>query len=204
MDQRTRPTPRLAPLPPETTPSLAEQWKSVEKRMGFIPNSMLIMQRRPKMVEAFGQMTAAIWDPSGTVDIGLKRLLSHVTSRAAGCQYCMAHTSHGAVHVGVAQQKLDAVWDYQTSPLFSPAERAALDVAVAAGCVPNAVTDAMFDELRKHWSEEQIVEIVGIIALFGFLNRWNDTFATPLEDEPLEFGEQHLASTGWNPAKHLR
>jgi uncharacterized peroxidase-related enzyme len=205
MDQRTRPTPRLAPLPPETTPALADHWKAVEQRMGFIPNSMLIMQRRPKMVEGFWQMAMGVWDPKGgTVDIGLKRLISHVTSRAAGCQYCMAHTSHGAARVGVEQQKLDAVWDYQTSPLFSPAERAALDVAVAAGCVPNAVTDEMFAELRKHWSEEQIVEIIGIIALFGFLNRWNDTFATPLEDEPLEFGEQHLASAGWNPAKHLR
>jgi alkylhydroperoxidase family enzyme len=96
------------------------------------------------------------------------------------------------------------VWEYQTSPLYSAAERAALDVAVAAGCVPNAVTDEMFMELCKHWSEEQIVEIVGVIALFGFLNRWNDTFATPLEDEPLEFAEKNLASHGWDAGKHLR
>ena len=96
------------------------------------------------------------------------------------------------------------MWNYQTSPLFSAAERAALDVAVAAGCVPNAVTDEMFMELRKHWSDEQVVEIVGVIAMFGFLNRWNDTFATPLEDEPLEFGEKHLAAHGWDAGKHLR
>ena len=59
-------------------------------------------------------------------------------------------------------------------------------------------------ELRKHWSEEQIVEIVGVIALFGFLNRWNDTLATPLEDAPLEFGERYLAAQGWDAGKHLR
>ena len=57
---------------------------------------------------------------------------------------------------------------------------ATLDFAVAAASVPNAVTDDMFVVLRKHWTEEQIVEIVGVIALFGFLNRWNDTLATPL------------------------
>jgi hypothetical protein len=62
----------------------------------------------------------------------------------------------------------------------------------------------MFDELRHHWDEGQIVEIIGIIAMFGFLNRWNDTFATPLEDEPLEFGEEHLADKGWSAGKHLR
>ncbi len=204
MDQRTLPLPRLAPLAAEHTPELKEQFESARKRMGFIPNSMLIMQRNPKMTKAYAQLSAAIWDPQGQVDLKLKRLISHVASRAAGCRYCMAHTAEGAAKLGVEQQKLDAVWDYKTSPLFSPAERAALDVAVAAGCVPNEVTDEMFLELRKHWSDDQVVEIVGVIAMFGFLNRWNDTFATPLEDEPLHFGEAHLAKQGWDAGKHLR
>jgi len=89
----------------------------------------------------------------------------------------------------VEEQKLGAIWDYQTSPLFNAAECAALDLAVAGAAVPNAATDEMFIELKKHWSEDQIVEIVGVIAMFGFLNRWNDTLATPLEDEPIEVGE---------------
>ena len=204
MDQRSRPIPRLAPLPPEHTPELKEQFEATRMRMGFIPNSVLIMQRVPKMVRGFTQLGLAMWDPGGKVDVKLKRLISHVASRSAGCKYCMAHTAEGAARIGVEQQKLDAVWNYQTSPLFTAAERAALDVAVAAGCVPNAVTDDMFAEMRKYWDDEQVVEIVGIIALFGFLNRWNDTFATPLEDAPLEFGEKHLTAQGWDAGKHLR
>lgn len=204
MDQRTRPAPRLAPLPPEHTPELAEQFEASRKRMGFIPNSQLIMQRKPKMVKGFNALSQSIWDPESKVDLKFKRLIAHVISRSAGCQYCMAHTAEGAHKLGVDDPKLDAVWSYQTSPLYTPAERAALDVAVAAGTVPNAVTDEMFKELQKHWTEEQIVEIVGVIAIFGFLNRWNDTFATPLEDEPLHFGETHLASHGWSAGKHLR
>lgn len=204
MDQRTRPAPRLSPLPPDSVPEAKEILERTRQRMGFSPNSQLIMQRVPALLRGFSQLTAAIWDPAGKVDNKLKRLVSHVTSRAAGCQYCVAHTADGAARLGVEQQKLDAVWEYQTSPLFSAAERAALDVAVAAGCMPNAVTDDMFMELRKHWSEEQIVEIVGVIALFGFLNRWNDTLATPLEDEPLEFAEKHLAAQGWDAGKHRR
>jgi uncharacterized peroxidase-related enzyme len=204
MDQRTRPAPRLAPLPADHTPELKEQLEVARQRMGFIPNSMLIMQRNPKLTKAFGMLSMAIWDPDGKVDRKLKRLISHVASRAAGCQYCMAHTAEGAAKYGVDEQKLDAVWDYQTSPLFSPAERAALDLAVAASCVPNAVTDEMFLELRKHWSEDEIVEIVGVISVFGFLNRWNDTLATPLEESPLHFGEQHLTAHGWDAGKHLR
>ncbi len=204
MDQRTLPAPRLAPLSPEETPELQEQFEISRKRLGFIPNSILIMARNPKMVRAFSQMSAVIWDPAGKVDLKLRRLISHVASRSAGCKYCMAHTAEGAIKLGVEQQKLDAVWEYQTSPLFNAGERAALDMAIAGGFVPNAVTDEMFTELRKHWSDDQVVEIVGVIAMFGFLNRWNDTFATPLEDEPLEFGEKHLTAQGWDAGKHLR
>jgi uncharacterized peroxidase-related enzyme len=204
MDQRTRPAPRLAPLPADHTPELKEHLEVARQRMGFIPNSMLIMQRNPKLTKAFGMLSTAIWDPDGRVDRKLKRLISHVASRAAGCQYCMAHTAEGAAKYGVDDKKLDAVWDYQTSPLFSAAERAALDLAVAASCVPNAVTDEMFLELRKHWSEDEIIEIVGVISVFGFLNRWNDTLATPLVESPLHVGVQHLAAHGWEAGKHLR
>jgi uncharacterized peroxidase-related enzyme len=202
MDQRARPSPRLQPLPPEQTPELKEQFDTMRKNLGFVPNSILIMQRKPRMAKAFAQMTASIWDPDGEVDRGLKRLIAHVASRAAGCQYCMAHTAGGALHFGVDEQKVAAIWDYRTSPLFSAAERAALDLAVAGAAVPNAATDEMFTELRKYWSEAQIVEIVGVIAMFGFLNRWNDTLATPLEDEPIEVGEKYLAAHGWSVGKH--
>ena len=202
MDQRVKPNARLQPLPAEHSPELREQFETMKKNLGFVPNSILIMQRKPKMAKAFAQMTASIWEPDGKVDRGLKRLIAHVASRTAGCQYCMAHTAGGALLFGIEDQKLAAIWDYQTSPLFSEAERAALDLAVAGAAVPNAATDEMFADMRKHWSEEQIVEIVGVIAMFGFLNRWNDTLATPLEDEPIEIGEKYLASHGWTPGKH--
>lgn len=114
----------------------------------------------------------------------------------------MAHTSAGALHFGVDEKKLAAVWEYRTSPLYSDAERVALDFALAAASVPNDVTDELFVEMRKHWTEEQILEIVGVVATFGFLNRWNDTLATPLEDEPIAVGEKYLASGGWTVGKH--
>lgn len=204
MDQRTIPSPRIKPLPPEHSPELKDQFEAMRKNLGFIPNSILIMQRKQKLAKALAQMTAAVWDPAGKVDRGFKRIIAHVASRAAGCQYCMAHTAGGALHFGVEDKKLATVWEYATSPLYSAAERVTLDFAIAAASVPNAVTDAMFAELRKHWTEEQIVEIVGVIALFGFLNRWNDTMATPLEDEPIEVAERYLASKGWTVGKHQR
>lgn len=204
MSPGQRPAPRMARLPLDHAPELKEQFEMYGKSLGFIPNSVLIMQRKPKLVKALSQLMAAIWDPEGEVDRGFKRLLAHVASRAAGCQYCMAHTAGGALRFGVEEQRLAAIWEYNTSPLFSAAERGALDFALAAASVPNDVTDEMFATMRKHWSENQIVEIVAVISLFGFLNRWNDTMATPLEEEPVEVGNRFLAAHGWQAGKHAR
>src|SRR5919201_4594461 len=134
MDRHALPKPRLAPLAPD--PQFKELFAAFDKSLGFVPNSVLIMQRKPKLVRAFMGLLAAIWDPEGEVDRGLKRLIAHVASRAAGCQYCMAHTAGGALHFGVEDRKLAAIWEYQTSPLFNAAERAALDLAVAGATVP--------------------------------------------------------------------
>ncbi|MGE5524455.1 MAG: carboxymuconolactone decarboxylase family protein [Rhodospirillaceae bacterium] len=98
--------------------------------------------------------------------------------------------------------KLEAVWEYKTSPLYTTAERVALDFAIAAASQPNAVTDEMFEAMKQHWSEGQIVEILAVVSLFGFMNRWNDSLATPLEEEPREVGERHLARQGWTAGKH--
>jgi hypothetical protein len=86
MDQRTSPLLRIKPLPPEHSPELKGEFEAMRKNLGFIPNSVLIMQRRPKLAKALAQMTAAVWDPEGEVDRGFKRIIAHVASRAAGCQ----------------------------------------------------------------------------------------------------------------------
>ena len=195
---------RLDPLPPETTPEMKEEFDSFFKTLGFVPNSVLTMQRKPKLAKAFVQIQRAIWDPESKVDRGFKRLVAHVASRTADDPYSMAHTASGALHFGVDSAKLAAARDYKKSRMFSEAERAALDLAVAASCSPNAVTDAIFGELRKHWTDEQIVELVGVIAVAGFLSRWNVTMATPIEPEPNEIGEKHLAPLGWSAGRHKR
>src|SRR5258708_14209307 len=99
-------------------------------------------------------------------------------------------------------RKVGGGWEDRKSPLFTEGERVAVDFALAAASVPNDVTDEMFAEMRKHWSENQIVEITAVVAYFGFLNRWNDTMGTPLEPEPIAAGEKHLASHGWKIGKH--
>jgi uncharacterized peroxidase-related enzyme len=196
--------PRLAPLPPEIVPELSDLMGRSKDRMGFLPNSQLIMAYRPEILRGFAQLASAINGPSSTISPQLRNLVSQMASRASGCGYCMAHTAHTAGRVGISDAKEEALWQYETSPLFSEAERAALRVAQGAAQVPNAVTDEDFAELKRHYSEAQIVDIVAVIALFGFLNRFNDTMATELESSPLEAGRRFLAEKGWTVGKHAR
>lgn len=193
----------MKPLPPETTPELRDDFDIFDRILGFVPNSLLTMQRRPKMVEGFGALTKGVMDPDGAVDLGLMRLIAHFSSRAAGCQYCEAHSLVAAKIHDIPQEKLDAIWDYQSSPLYTNAERVALDFALAAGSVPNAVDAELFTRMRQHWSEEQIVQILGAVCLYGFLNRWNDSMATDLEDAPREMGDRVLSRGGWTGGKHV-
>lgn len=194
---------RITPLTKDAVPELAEGFSKIEAILGFVPNSNLIMARHPQLLRAFQQLAVAALAP-GKITQELKILIGHMASRAAGCAYCMAHTGHIAEKNGVDPRKLEALWSYETSPLFSDAERAALALARGAAVTPNAVTDADFADLKAHYSEDEIVEMIGVIALYGFLNRWNDTLATELERLPLRFGQDQLAHKGWRAGKHAR
>ncbi len=193
--------PRVAPLTRESLAEFEPFFQMVEQAMGFVPTSMLTMGRRPELLRAFAGLSGTVL-AGGTLEPGLKSLVSYVASRAAGCAYCQAHTGHTAHRNGVSEEKLRAAFEYETSPLFDDKERSALRVAQYAALVPNAVEDAHFEALREHFSDEEIVEIVSVIALFGYLNRWNDTMATTLEQSPLAFGEKALGETGWRAGKH--
>ena len=129
-------------------------------------------------------------------------LVSLIASQAAGCRYCQAHMANLSSIYRASQEKIAAVWDYQTSPLFSPAERAALHLAYRASLVPNEAGDEEFTELKRYFDDDEIVEIVASIALFGYLNRWNDTMATELEEYPAGVAGTLIGAVGWDPGKH--
>jgi AhpD family alkylhydroperoxidase len=159
------------------------------------------MARRPEILRAFSDLITQIWR-TGTVPIGLKPLIAIVASTAAGCRYCQAHETVDAMMRGVPEDKIADIWDFERSPRYSEAERAALRFARDASVIPNEVTPAHFDDLRRHWDEGEIVEILAVIGLFGFLNRWNDSMATDLEDVPVAFAQRTIGQRGWEPGKH--
>lgn len=165
--------------------------------MGFVPNSMLTMAHRPDLLRAFGSLARAT--RTGTVPPALKEMVALVASTAAGCRYCQARSAANSEHAGGDPAKIAQVCSYDTSEPFSDTERAALRLAHHAALVPNQATDEDFAELRRHFNDG---EIVGMVALYGFLNPWNDTMATEVEDHPLPVAGQALHSIDWEPGKH--
>ncbi len=195
--------PLITPLPPDHDHEVAELAHFFNETLGFCPNSVLTMQRRPAIAKAFIGLNKAVMDNQGRVTSDLKRLIGYLASLTAGCQYCQAHTIRAAERYGAEMDKLDHIWDYRSHPAFSEAERAALDFAVAASSVPNGVDEAISQNLRQHWDDGEVVEILGVIALFGYLNRWNDSMGTALESPAQESGQQFLEKKGWTGGKHV-
>ena len=103
---------------------------------------------------------------------------------------------------GAEVEQLKNIWEFRTHSAFSEAERAALEFAWVSSMVPNAVDDTIAENLRKYWDEGEIVEILGVVALFGYLNRWNDSMGTEIEDGAVESGDKFLKDKGWSTGKH--
>lgn len=216
-------TPRLR----EELPEFEFIFEGASRALGIVPNSMLTMAYKPGILGAFSLLSGAIFhrlnqpfsfarlrffrtflkeakasDRENQISPQLQQMIAHVCSLAAGCRYCQAHTAE-AIHImKVPEEKIRDLVRFDTSDRFTDAERAALRLAFAAGQVPNASSPEHFAALKQHFNDAQIVEIVSVIALFGFLNRWNDTMGTALEDGPRRFAEEALADAGWEIGKH--
>ena len=191
----------IAPVSETELAALGVDVGAMKQSLGFVPNSMRIAARRPPLMQAFSELVGAVMG-GGEIKPDLRMMVGFMASRAAGCLYCQAHTSHNSHGAGVATEKIQAIWEFEQSKLFNAAERAALRFARDGAQQPNAVTGRHYADLKQFFSEEQIVDLLAIISLFGFLNRWNDSLGTALEEQPLDYAQTNLAGQGWTAGKH--
>ena len=171
-------------------------FENVEAFMGYLPNAHILMAERPDLLTAFSSLASTIFQAEG-IDIQDKQLIALSSSLSSGCKYCQAHTSHGAERAGVNVDKISQILNYHACELYSDKEKAILDLSFAAGKTPNESNEKHFEELKKYYSKKEIIDIVSVISLFGYLNRWNDTLGTVLEDLPKDFVEDKLKPLGW-------
>lgn len=194
--------PLVTPLAKGSSPDVDELARFFDETLGFTPNSVLTMQRRPAIARAFINLNKAVMANEGRLTAEQKRLIGLLASSVAGCRYCEAHTALAAQRYGASSERLNAIWEYATSPVFTEAEKAAFEFAIAAASVPNGVTKDVAALVRQHWDDGEIVEMLGVVALFGFLNRWNDSMGTSLEGPAALLAQRELSRRAWTPGKH--
>jgi len=194
--------PLVKPLSREHDVETKQLAEFFNETLGFCPNSVLTMQRRPAISKAFINLNKAVMANEGRVTSALKRMIAWVSSNATGCRYCQAHAIRAAQRYGADQEQLEHIWDYRNHPAFSEAEKVALDFSLAASQVPNHVDENIKRRLYEYWDEGEIVEMLGVISLFGYLNRWNDSMATTIEYGAVESAKKYLRKNGWEKGKH--
>jgi uncharacterized peroxidase-related enzyme len=196
--------PLVKPLATDVNEEVIELAKFFNETLGFCPNSVLTMQHRPAIAKAFINLNMAVMSNEGSVTAEQKRLIGYITSANTGCRYCEAHTILAAERYGSTEERLDKIWSFRESNLYTNAEKAAFEFALAASSVPNAVNDDITAQMHEYWNEGEIVEILGVISLFGYLNRWNDSMGTTMESGAVDAGERLLSeSSDWTRGKHI-
>ena len=185
-----------------------ETFKLIESVMGFLPNSTLYMSQDPALLMSFMMLSKAVLKQEvkisfmdkisnsfkflktmmqsdrqkDSLPMKYKWLIAYASSHAAGCFYCQQHTSHSAKQIGISDEQISEIFTFQNSQLFTEKEKAVIALGIAAGSVPNATSKQHFVELANYFTEKEILGLVAVTALFGFLNRWNSTLNPPLED----------------------
>jgi len=182
------------------SPALQKLAELFNETLGFCPNSVLTMQKKPELAEAFVNLNIAVMQNNGKITSEQKRLFAFLSSATTGCRYCQAHTILAAERYGASKERLESIWEFENQDCYSEAEKAAFRFVVAASKVPVAVTSEIEEGLKRFWSDDEIVEIMGVVALFGYLNRWNDVMGTTLEAPAQETASRIFSN--WNKGKH--
>ena len=194
--------PLVSPLDRNSTKQAREMADFYDETLGFTPNSLFTMMHRPRIAKAFLEMNQAVMENKGSVTSSMKREIAYLSSMTTGCRYCEAHAIRAAERYGSSQERLENIWEYKSNAAFSESDRAMFDLAIAASQVPNGVSEEIKARAKKFFSDGEIVEILGVVALFGYLNRWNDSMGTELENPAVKSAEKILEARGWEVGKH--
>ena len=161
----------------------------------YIPNGVLAHMIVPEIGKAALNMMFAVLEHESLVTVDLKMLIANMTSYAVGCTYCQTNTYEATRNVSTDNEKLNNMWEYRTNPIFSDAERAALDIALAASASPSAVSDELRNNLKQYFGQTECAEIMATISVFSYFQKWNDTNGTQLEDRVISLVEKELLGT---------
>lgn len=193
-----------APVPPETTHPYSERHK--------LDNSW----SRKSGLGTLG-MDAYTLTRDRTISLEMKWALFFVYQLASGCVHCQAHGAYGVYQeieddylydkvprsdLAKVVEKIRALMDFERAKHLSDAEKAAFRLARDAGTLPTRTTAAHIEELRRHYSDREIQEIIATLVLTPWLSTVMQSQGTVTDQRSMAWAIRHLGPTGWNPGIH--
>lgn len=173
---------RIDVLKADEVPDSARE--TYDETVGYGPFASLAgaMAQRPPILNRMFGLLGDLRD-EGVLDRRSLELALVAVSKVNACEYCVAHHGPMLKVVGASPQAVDNILDYENIEEFDAKDRLVIEYSIAVSNDANRVRDAMFDRLREHFNEQQIVELTWRIALCGAFNRFNDVLQLDIEDD---------------------
>ena len=167
---------RIAGVPESTrSPLVRIAYRESRRRYGAVLDPMRVYAHHPAILAGYAAMEAAA-ERTHKVPARIKHLAELRAAMVPGCEWCCNFGSAISRESGVSEDDLRELPSYTTSDRFSEVEKLVMDYATGISRSPVEVEDAVFDRLREHFDEAQLVELTNIIALENYRARFNWAF----------------------------
>lgn len=174
---------RVRDIPSSELPSdLAEVYERFAKGYGPFRNQVAVFAHVPAALRHLMAMLMELREAK-TLPKRYLEIAIIVVSKLNACHYCVAHHTPFLTVEGISPAGIDRILDYRDHPELDEVDRVVVEWAIAAWETPNRIRDALYQRLRAHFSEAQVVELTLRTTLCGFFNRFNDALQIEEEEE---------------------
>jgi alkylhydroperoxidase family enzyme len=143
------------------------------KRFGIDAEPMLAASHHNGVLIAFGALETSVDKGWKKLDPSLRWLAVQRSGMLIGCSWCVDYGYYIGMNTGFDPAKVRALSQWRESDLYDARERAVLDYAELATQTPAVVSDEVAAELHRYFSDAEIVELAGWVALENFRSRFN-------------------------------
>ena len=171
---------RIQPKPPGSYPwYLKPFFWSQKRRYGEVLLPGLLWGRVPRLFMAVAMLYGALDARRSRLDPVLRSLLTVRVSQLNWCSFCVDINSATLARRAGSMAKVEALAEWRTSSLYSAPERAALDYTEAMTITGQGVSDVLMAELRRHYSDDALIELTALIAFQNLSSKFNSALDVP-------------------------
>ena len=150
-----------------------------KRKYGQVLMPGLLWGRSPLLFIAVAILYGVLDRRRAPIDPVLRSLVTVRVSQINWCKFCVDLNSHTLANRAGSEEKVAALGNWHRSNVFDERERAALEFAEAITFTDRHVTDELMTTLRKHFNEDAVVELTGLIAFQNLSSKFNSALDVP-------------------------